>query len=340
MMGRSFKEVLLLLLTAILTLAVIPLAILRLQNAQWWAALLDSSIVLVMLGLFLHVYYSRETHTPGIVLAVIFVVATLASLYLLGSSQIYWVYPALTAAFFLLETRYAVLLSVASLLAIGAMLWDSLFTTEILTVFLTLATNILFAYSFALTAKRRQSQLQRLATVDPLTGAGNRRAQNDKLDNVNAAFRRAQVPCSVMILDIDHFKKINDTHGHVVGDEILVEVADLIRTNIRSTESLYRYGGEEFIVVAEHTSLQNAGQLAEKLRRLIEQKSFCRGIHLTTSFGVAELQGGEGRKGWLNRADGALFRAKGEGRNRVAHAASHAAPTLVPQAAVRGESRA
>ena len=337
MTGRSFKENLLMLLCAILAVAVTPFAIMRFRHDQWAAALLDSSVVCVMLGLFLHVYFTRETRVPGIALSLIFTVAALGSIYLLGNGQIFWAYPALAAAFFLLETRYAALLTAVSLLAIEAMLWRTTPAATIFTITLTLLTSMLFAYAFAVTASRQRSRLSLLATIDPLTGTGNRRAQNEKLDAVNALFRRAEVPGSILILDIDHFKNINDTHGHITGDDVLVEMADLIRANTRPTETLYRYGGEEFIVIAEHTGLDGAAQLAEKLRQLIEQKTFVADIRLTVSFGVAELHRSEGRQGWLSRADGALFRAKNEGRNRVVPDTTTEI-TLLPQAAAVGES--
>ncbi|RLA55044.1 MAG: hypothetical protein DRQ65_00730 [Gammaproteobacteria bacterium] len=336
MMGRSFKEILLLLLCAIPAGAVMPFAIMRFRHEQWPAALLDASFVCVLLGLFLHVYFTRETRVPGVVLSLIFMVATLGSIYLLGNGQIYWAFPALTVAFYLLETRYAALLSALSLLAIEAMLWSSTPAATMLTITLTLLTSMLCAYSFAATVNRQRTRLKHLATIDPLTGTGNRRAQNEKLDAVNALFRRAQIPGSILILDIDYFKKINDTYGHIVGDDVLIEMADLIRANTRPTETLYRYGGEEFIVIAEHTDLEGAAQLAEKLRLCIEQKTFVSGIRLTTSFGVAELHRGEGRQGWLGRADEALFRAKNNGRNRVVQGAP-AKITLLPQVATAGE---
>ena len=337
MMGRSFKEKLLLLLCAILAVAVTPFAILRFRHDQWPAALLDTSVVCVMLGLFLHVYFTRETRVPGIALSLIFTVAALGSIYLLGNGQIYWAYPALTAAFFLLETRYAALFSGASLLAIEAMLWRTTPAATIFTITLTLLTSMLFAYAFAVTASRQRSRLSQLAMIDPLTGTGNRRAQNEKLDAANALFRRAEVPANILILDIDHFKKINDRHGHITGDDVLLEMADLIRANTRPTETLYRYGGEEFIIIAEHTALSGAAQLAEKLRRLIEQNTFSADIRLTVSFGVAELHRSEGRQGWLSRADDALFQAKNEGRNRVVHDTTTEV-MLFPQAAAVRES--
>ena len=318
MTTRSFKEVQLLLITGVLAAAVTPFAMVRLQEQQWAIGLLDFGIVSVMLGLFAHVYLSRETRIPGIVVAITFIVAAIGSVSLSGVSQILWAYPALTATFFLLKTKYAVPVNAASFLIIIGLLWDAVSNAVLVTVSLTLLTNILFSYSFALTAKRQRAMLKRMATVDPLTGAGNRRAQNEKIDATNALYRRSHIPASILILDIDYFKNVNDTYGHITGDEILAGVSELIRENTRPTENLYRYGGEEFIVVAEYTDLDGASQLAEKLRVAIEEKAFVSNIHLTVSFGVAELQPGEGRQGWLGRADQALFRAKSDGRNRVA----------------------
>lgn len=317
MKGRSFQEVLLLLLTAILAVAVAPFAVLRILDQQWATAMLDTSIVVVMFGLFLNVYFTGETKGPGFVVALSFIASALGSLHLQGMSQLYWLYPALTAAFFLLSATHAMLLCFVSLLAIWAILWGAVTSLVLFTVSLTMLTNILFAYSFALTAKRQNAALEQLATKDPLTGAGNRRAQNEKLDAMSAMFRRNHTAASVLILDVDHFKKVNDTHGHITGDEILVELADLIRANIRPTDNLYRYGGEEFIVIAEHTDLASAQKLAEKLRASVQSNAFVSDIPLTVSFGVAELQPGEGRQGWLGRADSALFNAKNAGRNRV-----------------------
>ena len=317
MMRRSFKEKLLLLLSSILAVTVTPFAVIRFRYEQWPSALLDVSVVCVMLGLFLHVYFTRETRIPGIALSLIFTVAALGSIYLLGIGQIYWAYPALTSAFFLLKIRYATLLAAVSLFIIEIMLWRLTSITTIFTITLPLLTSILFAYAFAVTANYQRSRLRRLATADPLTGAGNRRALNKKLDTASALLRRSQVPSSILIMDIDFFKTINDSHGHVIGDDVLVELADLIHANTRPTETLYRYGGEEFVVVAEHTGLEGAAQLAEKLCGLIEHNAFVADVHFTMSVGAAEIQHSEGRQGWLNRADKALFRAKEEGRNRV-----------------------
>jgi hypothetical protein len=205
MMERSIKEQLLLLLSGVLAVAVTPFAIFQLANEQWAIAILDISVVCALVGLFLHVYVHRETRGSGIVIALTGIAASLASIHLLGASQILWLYPALTAVFLLLETRQAILITVLALAASTIVLWGALSTVALFTVSLTLLTNTLFAYAFSLTAKRQKIQLSNLAAVDPLTSAGNRRAQNDKLDAVSALFHRAGRPCSILILDIDHF---------------------------------------------------------------------------------------------------------------------------------------
>jgi diguanylate cyclase (GGDEF)-like protein len=168
-----------------------------------------------------------------------------------------------------------------------------------------------------LTNRRQLQALRQMANVDPLTGAGNRRAQSLKLATLQAIFRRNQTAASLLILDIDFFKQINDVHGHIVGDQVLVDLCDLLRRHTRATESLYRYGGEEFVLVAQQTGLEAAINLAEKLRQLVAQALFAAGVELTVSIGVAQLRCGEEPECWLRRADAALYRAKKLGRNQV-----------------------
>ena len=136
---------------------------------------------------------------------------------------------------------------------------------------------------------------------------------------------RDAVTVSMLVFDLDHFKQINDEHGHDVGDRILVGITRLVDERIRVTDQLYRIGGEEFVVLAEGDDLGMAATLAEDLRRLVEVGDPGPGIDVTISLGVAELEPGETHRGWFRRADLALYEAKNGGRNRVARAA-RAAP--------------
>lgn len=331
---RSIKETLLLLLSGILAVLVTLLAYFRWLDSQWTLASVDMGFVAIMLLLFLFVYVSRKTRTAGILIALGFISAALTSTLLLGPSEVFWAFPALMVAYFMLDARQATILTGGFVGCFLAIVWDDLSAIDLTKICLTLVTTVLLANAFSLTNRRQLENLRRMVNVDPLTGAGNRRAQGLKLDSVSAIFRRNASPVSLLILDIDHFKRINDTHGHITGDRILIELNELIRSNTRATESLYRYGGEEFVLVAEQTALGAAVELAEKVRRLVERRSFAQGIKVTVSIGVAQLQEQEDNERWLSRADAALYRAKGSGRNQVVTAAAPASSTMLRMPAI------
>ena len=121
-------------------------------------------------------------------------------------------------------------------------------------------------------------------------------------------------------MDIDHFKDVNDTWGHNVGDEVLVNLTRLIQSKIRNTDALVRWGGEEFVILCGDTPIQNAQFLAEKLRIAIEGAQLIKQQQVTCSFGIAEMVAGEDPKRLFDRADKALYASKEGGRNRVTSA--------------------
>ncbi|MEZ5501806.1 MAG: GGDEF domain-containing protein [Halioglobus sp.] len=333
---RTIKESLLLLLSGFLAVAVTPLAYIRMRDEHWTLAFFDAGVVCIMLLLFVFVYFSRRTRTVGILIALGFISAALMSTLLLGASEVYWAFPALMVAYFMLDTRQATILAGGFVGCFLAIVWDEFPAITLAKISLTLVVTVLLANAFSLTNRRQVETLRRMVNVDPLTGAGNRRAQKLKLDAAHAIFCRSDSPACLLLLDIDYFKKINDTHGHIVGDQLLTDLCELVRRYTRATESLYRYGGEEFLLVAEHTALDAAANLAEKLRNRIAQTSFTDGVQLTVSIGVAQLQRAESVEKWLGRADAALYRAKGRGRNRVIVAQSATSDTLVHLPRVQG----
>jgi two-component system cell cycle response regulator len=163
-------------------------------------------------------------------------------------------------------------------------------------------------------------EIYRMMITDGLTGIANRRKLDEALENEFLRAKRYGRPLSIAILDADHFKKVNDNHGHIVGDFVLKKLATLFQQNIRREELLGRYGGEEFVVVMPEVDSNGAFQLAEKLRKTVETTVFKSGeteLPVTISVGVATL-GAEGSvKDFLDTADQALYRSKDEGRNRV-----------------------
>ncbi|WP_022666095.1 sensor domain-containing diguanylate cyclase [Desulfospira joergensenii] len=174
--------------------------------------------------------------------------------------------------------------------------------------------------------KQNQTKLEQLATTDPLTGLNNRKQVMTLLRNQYEYYRRYKTGFSVLMLDVDHFKAINDTHGHQAGDTVLKQVALIFQENLRNVDSAGRYGGEEFLVILAESAKDEAIQAAERIRESVENHIFVheeQKIRLNISIGIARIHEQDGdEQRVVKRADMALYRAKGEGRNRVVYLAS------------------
>jgi two-component system cell cycle response regulator len=163
-------------------------------------------------------------------------------------------------------------------------------------------------------------QMRRLAMSDPLTRLLNRRAFLESMLRSLAAFERHGTPTSVVLLDVDHFKQVNDTHGHDGGDAVLTGIADLLRAGARKNDVVGRWGGEELVLGLSHTGLPSAALAAERVRRAITGHRFRlpdgAEVGITVSMGVAAATKGERLETLITRADRAMYRAKSQGRNR------------------------
>ncbi|MDA7817146.1 diguanylate cyclase [Sulfurimonas sp.] len=158
-------------------------------------------------------------------------------------------------------------------------------------------------------------ELEKLTITDPLSGIHNRRYFQLKIDDEISRAKRYKHPLSLIILDIDHFKKVNDKYGHKVGDEVIIGYSQLIGSLLREEDSFCRIGGEEFIIILPHIDKSAAFKVAEKLRVSVEDSKKI--IPITMSFGVVEYIMGEESESIFHRADTALYKAKESGRNRV-----------------------
>jgi diguanylate cyclase (GGDEF)-like protein len=163
----------------------------------------------------------------------------------------------------------------------------------------------------------QRRQLAHLAERDALTGLYNRRHVDAELHRLTRRGARAGEPTAVLLIDVDHFKRVNDEHGHYRGDEVLQQVADALRASVRTEDVVSRWGGEEFMVVAPDTGLDAAAGLAERLRRAVVDGVAIDGVPVTASVGYA-VDTTDAPEAAAGRADRALYRAKEAGRNRVA----------------------
>jgi diguanylate cyclase (GGDEF)-like protein/PAS domain S-box-containing protein len=165
--------------------------------------------------------------------------------------------------------------------------------------------------------KLADDRLKEMASTDPLTGAFNRRRFNEVMQTEIARAKRYGTPITLIIFDIDHFKRINDTYGHSAGDQVLRKLASLVSGNIRDTDIFARWGGEEFVILATNCDTHSLVGLAEKIRKLIEACMFDEVDKVTCSFGVTGYLAGDDQESIVKRADSNLYRAKETGRNRV-----------------------
>lgn len=171
--------------------------------------------------------------------------------------------------------------------------------------------------SLAIERKRMSDALAYQASHDELTRLENRRRIEERLqDEIRRAERYAR-PFSVAILDVDHFKAVNDRHGHGVGDRVLRDLAEVLSSNVRLTDTCGRWGGEEFLLILQETALDGALSVTEELRRSLGENEFPPVGRMTVSMGVCEYNPGEGKNAALRRVDAALYAAKAAGRNRV-----------------------
>ena len=182
-----------------------------------------------------------------------------------------------------------------------------------------LVVTLIGIYVTYLSIYRYQSRLEKMAATDALTGLFNRRAFSIVQGRLMAAYRRQQRPLSVMLVDVDHFKQINDRYGHHVGDIVLSEVSNCLKSGIRGSDIIVRWGGEEFLVVLDDCEVGEALRIAEKLRKNVARlvpTGLSEG-EVACSIGIASFPGGESLEHTIGQADKALYRAKREGRNRV-----------------------
>jgi diguanylate cyclase (GGDEF)-like protein len=156
-----------------------------------------------------------------------------------------------------------------------------------------------------------------MAVTDPLTGVLNRALLHDTLENAIYQCRRTDLPMTLLVLDIDHFKEVNDMHGHDAGDNVLQGIGAYLIQSMRATDRVFRMGGEEFLMLLYGTDLEGGLHLAEKIRGEIMALDLLEDHVITVSVGVATLQSDDSRDSWIRRGDENLYRAKSSGRNKV-----------------------
>ncbi|HEY4555620.1 MAG TPA: GGDEF domain-containing protein [Lysobacter sp.] len=318
----DFRFALITLFGTIASLCLLPIAAYRFATGAVATGIVDLFAVGCIASAVVYAWRGGSIERAGLFTVTACGVACVAVAHLMGLAGLLWVYPVVAANFLLVRPRRAVLgstLTVAAAAAVASGMelpgTDPMFLRAAFAV--TAMVVGLFAYIFARRTETQHAQLQMLVTRDPLTGASNRRAMEQELPIAIEAARRTRAPVGLIVVDIDDFKRINDTHGHEAGDHVLVDFARLVAAATRKGDRLFRYGGEEFVLLLPGLDAAHLAALAEMLRARVEAELRVDGRPVTASIGTAAHRPGEPYTEWLARADAAMYRAKREGRNRV-----------------------
>lgn len=316
---NDFRLSIVTLLSGSAILGITPFAIMRFLDGNLLAGFIDLGILVVLSGSLIYAWVTHDTYRSGIFLAIASCTGAVVVGMLVGEVGLFWLYPCLVTTFFLAPSRVAAALNLVSVLAM--MTVENAFTSSVQMWTFVASTTIVSAcsYVFALRNKEQRERLEQLATIDPLTGVKNRRSMDQELDLAAANAERTGLSYALVILDIDHFKKINDEYGHGVGDNVLRDLVGLIEENTRRTDLLFRFGGEEFVVLFPGVDEDNLKTVVANLQQGLRRSLKGPGGPVTSSFGVAVLRHGESVTSWLSRADHALYRAKESGRDRVVY---------------------
>ncbi|HZF80138.1 MAG TPA: GGDEF domain-containing protein [Rubrivivax sp.] len=304
-------------LSAISALLLLPFAIAHLLAGRW---MLGSTILLAQAILALNTLALHRGQPPRVAfgpMAVAMIAAVLASILLQGVNGVFWAYPTLFICYFVLTRRTALVLSSLLVLltpsVVAVSLSPSLAVRVAATLFLTL---VMINVVLNVIGELQRAMLLQTIT-DPLTGAYNRRHLDAQLAQVVAGAGAARSVHTLLAIDIDHFKAVNDRHGHATGDKVLTATVAVLTSRKRQTDMLFRTGGEEFVLLLARTPPSDALVVAEELRQRIEQAPLLPGERITVSIGLSPHRPGLDASGWLRAADAALYEAKHKGRNCV-----------------------
>jgi diguanylate cyclase (GGDEF)-like protein len=259
----------------------------------------------------------RAAPVPFWLMMLGFMAGVCESIHRLGLAGTYWAFPTVLVCYFMLQRRLALLLSLLMLLVSTGLVWQVLGTSVAVRFGATLGLTLILVNVVLNVLADLQRALVHQTLTDPLTGAYNRRHLAQQLGQLARPASDVYGMNALLAIDIDHFKTINDKHGHAAGDAVLVSCVAALSARKRQSDMLFRTGGEEFVLLLPRTSAQDAQQVAEALRARIASTELLPDHPITVSIGVGVQQPQHNPDTWLRAADQALYLAKRKGRNRV-----------------------
>ncbi|MEP1214351.1 MAG: GGDEF domain-containing protein [Marinobacter sp.] len=293
--------------------AVTPLVMVQWRQGNILLALLLTLFCLNAVAVIALLRFRNLYFLQGRLFPLLAVICAVYSTTINGHAGLYWAYPAAAAVFFLLPLKEATASNIVFVFCMSVVSFVSFPEADFWRITFSLVLTCLFVMIFAWLVGRLQAELTRLATTDPLTGCLNRSQLAEILNGRIQMRERYERVSSLILLDMDYFKTINDRWGHLAGDRVLQELSSRLNKRLRANDRLFRIGGEEFMLVLPETRQKDADKVARELLTTISARPFVEGIQVTASASVAEVDKGETWSVWLNRADQALYEAKSRG---------------------------
>lgn len=229
---------------------------------------------------------------------------------------VYWGYVSIICTFLIVDMKAAII-SIALFLACLLYFVIPYFPHEvIIRIVPTLLLVAIFSFIFSYFIENLLAKMRLMIIHDPLTGAYNRTIFDNSVKQALNAYTRYHTPVYILYYDLDYFKKVNDNYGHQKGDEVLSKVTKTIEENLRANDLLFRYGGDEFVIILNHTNNKDVLKIAPNLIKIVESIDFSLDQKITISVGGSDLRDSDDICSWLKRCDDALYQAKDTGRNK------------------------
>ena len=302
-------------------ISITPYALYRWAQGDAKMALVDAVLASSTLCALYLSWVHNKAAAAGHILGLLYAAGAIMAAIFLPVAGLYWFYCVILFNFFILPPLRSTVVTLASLAFLcGYELFNpgSVFIDQqhLLMFACTSLVCSMFAYMFAWRTTRQRRHLQLLAGMDPLTGIGNRRTLMKEMDIALAGFARHDAQCGLLLLDLDHFKRINDSHGHAEGDRVLIALANLLWQGSRRTDRLVRFGGEEFVLLLPNVDQAGLAKAADHIVTSVAQNLLSGGEPVTISVGGSLLEPDDDSTSWMHRADLCLYQAKEAGRNR------------------------
>lgn len=317
---RTAKDFQLSVLTALglfIISAITPFAIYRFYVGDLNIFFAELVIIIASCAIMLTAWISHNSILPSKIMAVMLTFSIVLTAKMVGSIGFYWFFCSIIVNFALLKPRDAFITIAAGM---GLVFYfQDIFSnlTEKMIFTASVSATTLFGFIVAKRDIVHRQQLMHMAQMDSLTNTGNRRAADEELNISIKDFKRTNMLYWLIVLDVDHFKDVNDSFGHEVGDQALKALVNVIKQHIRATDRIFRIGGEEFTLLIKNQDIRKVETLAEKLRELVESADIIPERKITISLGVTCLKADDSVQSWTKRADDMLYLAKNQGRNQV-----------------------